>query len=146
MCGAAEAPDRGLDVRGPGNSNLAAAVVPASRRLEPERRAEVRCGCCEGLRRRDGAPWSDRDPRTLHEPALCQPVLRQRRGSIPGGPVSARCRADNIQRDMLELVGDDVGVRSELLRRSSVVVGTDHDPVRDRRGGTLGSGSRTTIR
>ncbi len=41
---------------------------------------------------------------------------------------------------MLELVGHDIRVRCELERRVGVVVGTDHDPVRDRGGRTLGIG------
>ena len=139
--GAAKASDRGLDVRRPSDAHLAAPVVPARRHLDPERRAEVRGGDCERLRRRDGTPRGNRNAGPLHEPPLRQAVLRHAQWLEPRAdryPLDGG--ADDVEREVLKLVRDDVGVLRQVQRRLDVVVGTDNDPIRDRGGGTVGIG------
>ena len=111
---------RGFDVRDTGDADLTAAVVPAGRRLEPERGAEVRGGSGESLRRRDCPPGGDRDPGTLDEPPLCQPVLRHAQRLDPRAnrrPLDGR--ADDLKRDMLELVRHDVSVGRQLAAQQA---------------------------
>ena len=127
-----------VEVGGVHDPDLAAPVVPADRQLEPERQAEVG-GRSPSLRHGpDLAPRRHRDPGALHEPALGEPVLGDEQGPKPGPDGHhRRARLDHLGRDVLQLVGHDGTQAGQPPRRRDVVVRTDDDLVRDRRGRTL---------
>ncbi len=127
-----EPAERGAEILLPLDQDLRPTVVATRRGLEPHRQAQLGGGILHLRVITDLAPRRDGDALLLEEPPLGQPVLRDGDGVRPRAdrPLAID-RLDDVEPDVLELDGDDVGGRGEVERRADVRVPPLDDAIRD---------------
>ena len=133
--------DGALEIVGRGQSELAAAVVAARRRLETEGQTK-RIGCRAQVGRRpDLAPRRDLGTGRFREASLGQAVLGhgQRHAPGPDGDDGID-RCHDIDRDVLQLVGHDIAEAREPEGRPDIVVPGDDQAIGEGRGRAVGVG------
>ncbi len=127
-----------IEVGQVGDPQLAPAVVPPDRALEPHRQTELLGGGLRLGNRSDLRPRRHGCAGVLDESALGQPVLGHDQRPVPGPDRDdGRNGLDDRRRDVLELVGHDGARIGQAKRRPDVVVGADDELVGDRRRGTV---------